>query len=42
MFVFSDSDTTDDEGEDQYETKLDIGNDEDQTVHPGIHLLKSS
>ncbi|TWW80498.1 hypothetical protein D4764_01G0003130 [Takifugu flavidus] len=30
---FSDSETTDDEGENQYETKDDIGDDEDQTVH---------
>eukprot|EP00066_Takifugu_rubripes_P021290 XP_011610556.1 PREDICTED: striated muscle preferentially expressed protein kinase [Takifugu rubripes] len=28
-----DSETTDDEGENQYETKDDIGDDEDQTVH---------
>lgn len=39
---FSDSETTDDEGENQYETKDDIGDDEDQTVHTGLHLLHDS
>lgn len=39
---FSDSETTDDEGENQYETKDDIGDDEDQTVHTGMHLLHRS
>lgn len=39
---FSDSETTDDEGENQYETKAAIGDDEDQTVHIGMHLLYGS
>lgn len=41
LFV-SDSETTEDEGEDQYETKDDVGNDEDQTTRTGIHLLNVS
>lgn len=42
ILPFSDSETTDDEGENQYETKDDIGDDEDQTVHTGMHLLHGS
>lgn len=41
LFV-SDSETTEDEGEDQYETKDDVGNDEDQTIRTGIDLLNVS
>lgn len=41
LFV-SDSETTEDEGEDQYETKDDVGNDKDQTICTGIHLLNVS
>lgn len=39
---FSDSETTEDEGEDQYETKDDVGDDEDQPVHTGSHPLNAS
>lgn len=42
MLFVSDSETTEDEGEDQYETKDDVGNDEDQTIRTGIHLLNVS
>lgn len=38
LFV-SDSETTEDEGEDQYETKDDVGDAEDQTARTGIHLI---
>lgn len=38
----SDSETTEDEGEDQYETKDDVGDDEDQTARIGIHFLNDS
>lgn len=41
LFV-SDSETTEDEGEDQYETKDDVGNDKDQTIRTGIHFLNAS
>lgn len=34
---FSDSETTEDEGGDQFETKEDDGDVEDQAVHTGIH-----
>lgn len=37
-----DSETTEDEGEDQYETKDEVGDDEDQTACAGTHLLNGS
>lgn len=39
-YVFSDSETTDDEGG-QYETKEDGGEFEDQNVHRGTHHVAS-
>ncbi len=39
-FIFSDSETTEDEGGEQSETKEDSGDVEDQAVHTGIqHFL---
>lgn len=42
FYIFlSDSETTEDEGGDQYETKEDSGDVEDQAVHAGIHNVSS-
>lgn len=39
MHLFSDSETTEDEGEDQFETKDNDGDVEDQAVHTGVHHI---